>query len=143
MNTKWKIKYILKADVTAKSLSILLALFLLISAAPFIAGASEPIQSSEEIIFEKHFGEPEIIPDGLFVKLEMDGAQGNRGTDPGAPQLPVCSEIIELPFGAKNVDISYIYSNPEIMHLEGLMIPGPIPVPGSAGRACRWACRSQ
>ena len=124
-----------KADVTIKSLALLIAAILLLSAAPVWA---EESSEDYEIIKYVSFSEPEITEtlDG-FVDIVVDGAS-SKWTEQAAPILPKKTIVVTLPLDATSIEVTFAQSETQSMAIpEGKMVtPGPIAelltLPGSS-----------
>ena len=123
-----KINNILKADVTVKSLAIIVTAFMLVTAVPMFVGGSVSAQETNQTA-EKHFvfSPPKIVTanDG-YVQLQVDGVSDNQN-NPGEPTLPLCVYSFELPYGSTGVTAELTHSPTESMVLAEKVIPGPVP----------------
>ncbi len=126
-----KVKYIFKADKTAKFLSVLLALTMILSATPVLVGATELVKESgassvQTIVEQFEFSKPVTVQqENGQVLLEVDDL--SQRLSPGNPQLPVAGGNILLPYKSKNIKVSFDYSTPKTMQVEGTVAAGPIP----------------
>lgn len=125
---KNKIRYFLKANIAAKSLSILVTVCLLLGSVPVLVGASE---TPEGNTMEEYFGfsPPIIIPrsDG-FVDISIPETTDNIAKS-GEPELPGTSHFFELPLGSTDVNVEFEHSSVETMTVETTVKPGPIRMP--------------
>ncbi len=127
---KDKIGHILKADITVKSLSILVTAFMLLTAVPGLVNAVKATDDGNRITIEKQFSfsAPTIEPDGEFVKIQMKGAESTTN-DEGAPQLPALYYRAEIPFGSTDVAVTFSHSSDQSTVVDGKITPYPIPKP--------------
>lgn len=125
---KDKINNILKADVTVKSLSIIVTVFMLLTAVPMFVGGSVSAQETNQSVEKQFvFSAPEVVPakDG-YVQLLVDGALETQ-KNPGEPTLPLCVYSFELPYGSTGVTAELIPLSVESMVLADKIVPGPVP----------------
>ena len=129
MENNYNIESILKASRATQSLSLLLAISLLLTAVPVVVGASEPLEDDRITIEERfQFSAPTIVFDGKFVKLNVEGAS-STSFKAGAPQLPVLNYRFELPFGSRDITVKFDHSPVETMAFEGEIVQGPTYLP--------------
>lgn len=124
-----KVKYFLKADKTAKALAVLLAVTLLLTAAPVLLAAPQIQKQSdikETITFEYEFPTPEIVSLGDGT-AEIQVGDLDATLIPGMPQLPRLKVVEKLPKNAENIEVSYDLSAAKTMSIEDTITPGPIP----------------
>ncbi len=123
-----KIDYILKADITVKSLSILVTVFMLLTVVPGLTAAQKTTEDGAQTIEKQFvFSPPEVVTakDG-YVQLQVDGASETQN-NPGEPTLPLCVYSFELPYGSAGVTAELTPLSVESMVLADKVIPGPVP----------------
>ena len=110
--------------ITGKTIALFIALVMLATTVPVIAGADDINTITKTFTFS----DPEIITDGETVALSMDGIY-SRFVKPGAPELLAVRGAEWLPAHAQTIEVSFTYTAEENGVLPGKLSPCQIPVP--------------
>ncbi len=107
-----------------KKLSYFVVGLLLFSGFAAIGIGNEADEKLETVSLS--FLEPNIIEKESFLEIEVEGSN-NRIFSAGKPMLPVYTETLILPFGAKVNDVLCEVENVESRVLTGKVLPAPEP----------------